>query len=74
MYICKYIYTNTITINETVVLDYLPTHYCFKLDFRKFYQHTGGKWLIHGISNHKDNQLQNLGNTPPPPPPPPPLL
>ena len=23
-------------------------------------QHTGGKWLVHGIKHRKDNQLQSL--------------
>ena len=34
----------------------LQTNYHFKLDF----QHTGGKWLIHGTKRRKDNQLQSL--------------
>ena len=38
----------------------LQTHYNFKLDFRKLDQHTGGKWLTHGIKHHKDNLLQSL--------------
>ena len=38
----------------------LQTHYYLKLDFQKVYQHTGGKWLIHGTKRHKDNQLQSL--------------
>ena len=39
----------------------LQTYYHFKLDFQKVDQHTGDKWLIHGIKRHKDNQLQSLG-------------
>ena len=35
-------------------------YYHFKLDFQKVDQHTGGKWLIHGIKRRKDNQLQSL--------------
>ena len=48
--------------NEKVVLWYVKftTHYHFKLDFQKMNQQTGGKWLIHGINHHKDNQLQSL--------------
>ena len=38
----------------------LQTYHHFKLDFQKVDQHTGGKWLIHGIKRHKGNQLQNL--------------
>ena len=38
----------------------LQTYYHFKLDFRKVYQHTGGKWLIHGTKRRKDNQLRSL--------------
>ena len=34
--------------------------YHFKLDFQKVDQHTGGKWLIHGTTRRKDNQLQSL--------------
>ena len=37
----------------------VQTHYHFKLDFHKVDQHTGGKWLIHGTTHHKDTQLQN---------------
>ena len=38
----------------------LQTHYYFKLDFSKVDQHTGGKWLIHGTKQCKENQLQSL--------------
>ena len=38
----------------------LQTYYHFKLDFQNVGQHTGGKWLIHGIRRRKDNQLQSL--------------
>ena len=40
----------------------LQTYYHFKLDFQKLYmyQHTGGKWLIHGTKRCKDKQLQSL--------------
>ena len=38
----------------------LQTFCCFKLDFQKVDQHTGGKWLIHGTKCRKDNQLQSL--------------
>ena len=38
----------------------LQTHYHFKLDFQKVDQHTGGKWLTHGIKRRKDIQLQSL--------------
>ena len=41
------------------ILD-LQTHYHFKLEFQKVYQHTGGKWVIHGTKHHKDNQMQSL--------------
>ena len=37
----------------------LQTHYHLKLDFQKMDQHTGGKWLIHGTKDRKDNQLQS---------------
>ena len=44
----------------------LPTHKCVtrpqwvKTSFQKVDQHTGSKWLIHGIYHRKDNQLQRL--------------
>ena len=38
----------------------LQIHYHFKLDFQKVDQHIGGKWLIHGTKQHKDNPLQSL--------------
>ena len=38
----------------------LRTYYQFQLDFQKMDQHTGGKWLIHGIKRRKNNQLQSL--------------
>ena len=38
------------------IVSNLQMHYYSKLD----YQHTGGKWLIHGTNHHKDNQLQSL--------------
>ena len=38
----------------------LQTYYHFKLDFQKVDQYTGGKWLIHSIKHHKDDQLQSL--------------
>ena len=38
----------------------LQTYYHFKLDFQKVDHHTGGKWLIPGTKNRKDNQLQSL--------------
>ena len=31
----------------------------FQTRFPKVDEHTGGKWLIHGIKHHKDNQLQS---------------
>ena len=37
----------------------LQTYYYFKLDFKKFHQHTGGKCLIHGTKRRKDNQYSN---------------
>ena len=37
----------------------LQTYY-FKLDFQKWTNIQGGKWLIHGTKRHKDNQLQSL--------------
>ena len=42
----------------------LQTYYHFILDWKKVYQDTGGKWLIHGTKRHKDNQLQNLPELP----------
>ena len=33
----------------------------FEINFQKVDQYTGGKWLIHGIKQHKDNQFQSLG-------------
>ena len=33
------------------------THHHFKLEFHNVDQHTGGKWLMHGIKHHKDNQF-----------------
>ena len=38
----------------------LQTYYHFKLDFQKVDQQTGVKWLIHGTTRRKDNQLQSL--------------
>ena len=38
----------------------LQTHYHFQIYFLKVDQHTGDKWLIHGIKRHKGNQLQRL--------------
>ena len=38
----------------------LSNQLLFQLDFQIMGQHTGVKWLIHGIKNHKDNQLQSL--------------
>ena len=43
-------------------------HHCVKFTYPlsfhtripKVDQHTGGKWLIHGIKHRKDNQLQSL--------------
>ena len=32
------------------IMSNLQTNYHFKLDFPKMDQHTGGKWLIHGIN------------------------
>ena len=40
--------------------DYDSADYHFKIDFENMDQRTGGKWLIHGIKHHKDNQLQSL--------------
>ena len=47
---------------QNIVFPYFKlTNFChFKLDFQKVDQHTGGKWLIHGIKRRKDNQLQSL--------------
>ena len=42
------------------IVSNLQTHYHFKLDFQKVYQHTRGKWLIHGTKHSKDSQLQSL--------------
>ena len=38
----------------------LQTYDHFKLDFQKVDQHTGDKWLIHGTTRRKDNQLQSM--------------
>ena len=38
----------------------LQTHYNFKLDFQKVDQNIGGKSLIHGTEQCKDNQLQSM--------------
>ena len=38
----------------------LQTYYQFKLDFQNADQQTGGKWLIHGIKQRKDNRFQGL--------------
>ena len=32
----------------------------YKLDFQKVDQHTGVKWLIHGIKHRKEKRLQSL--------------
>ena len=42
------------------IMSNLQTYYHFKLDFQKVDQHTGGKWLIHGNKQRKDNLLQSL--------------
>ena len=42
------------------IMSSLQTHYHFKPDCPKVDKHTGGKWLIHSIKHHKDNQLQSL--------------
>ena len=42
------------------IMSNLQTHYHFKLDFQKVDQNTRDRWLIHGIKNHIDNQLQSL--------------
>ena len=42
------------------IMSHLYTHYHFKLDFQKMDKHTGGKCLIHGTKDHKDNQLESL--------------
>ena len=38
----------------------LQTFYHLKLDFQKVDKHTEGKWLIHGTTRRKDNQMQGL--------------
>ena len=38
----------------------LQSHYHFKLDFQNVAQDTGGKRIIHGTKQRKDNQLQIL--------------
>ena len=40
----------------------LQPNWCLKIDFQKVDQHEGGKWLIHDIKSHKDNQLQSLNS------------
>ena len=42
------------------VMSNLQPNSCFKVDFQKLNQHTGGKWLIHDTKRRKDNQLQSL--------------
>ena len=37
------------------IMSLLQNHYNFQLDFSKVDQHTGGKWLIHGIKHSDDN-------------------
>ena len=37
----------------------LETFCYFQSDFHKLDWHTGGKWWIHGIKHHKNNQFQN---------------
>ena len=42
------------------IMSNLQTHHHFKLYFEIVDQHKGGKWFIHDIKHHKDNQLQSL--------------
>ena len=38
----------------------LQTYYRLKFDLQIVDQHIGGKWLIHGTTHSKENQLQSL--------------
>ena len=42
------------------IMSNLQLNCCFKVDFQKVDQHTGGKWLIHDTKRRKENQLQSL--------------
>ena len=42
------------------IMSNIQTHYHIKLDFQNADQYTGGKWLMHGTKQHKNNQLQSL--------------
>ena len=42
------------------IMSDLQTHDHFKRDFQKVDQQRGGKWLMHGTTHHKGNQLQSL--------------
>ena len=39
------------------ILSNLQTHYHFKLDLQNVDKHKGGKWLIYGPKQRKDNQF-----------------
>ena len=42
------------------IVSNLQIHYHFKIDFQEVDHFTGGKWLIHATTHHKDNQLESL--------------
>ena len=42
------------------IISNLQAHHHSKPDFQNVYQHTGDRWLIHGIKHCKDIQLECL--------------
>ena len=56
-----HVYLNIKNNNEKGVLKYvtLTNLLSFQTRFPKVGQQTGGKWLIPGTTQRKDNQLQN---------------
>ena len=55
-YIIAYVKTQKEDILS--IMSNLQPNCCLKIDFRKVYQHAGGKWLIHDTKRCKENQLQ----------------
>ena len=61
------IYSNAYAWRELKTLHFhyikLTNQLSFEIDLKNMDQHTGGKWLGHGIKHSKDNKFQSL---PPP--------
>ena len=60
-YIIAYVKIKKMKIYYPLCQTYrLQANCCLKIDFQKVDQHAAGKWSIHDIKRHKDNQLQRL--------------